>query len=90
MRLKFSCKFAETSESLQKLSTDERCSANRVSVKIRFYCTHMSVSGPILALAIRGTFARSLWIEAVGPSDPVLARRTDPGSLIAQFGGESR
>ena len=49
-----------------------------------------TISGPILALAIRGTFARSLWIEAVGPSDPVLARRTDPGSLIAQFGGESR
>ncbi|ESO90664.1 hypothetical protein LOTGIDRAFT_233665 [Lottia gigantea] len=46
--------------------------------------------GPVLALAIRGTFARSIWLDAVGPSDPVLARRTDPNSLCAQFGGESR
>ena len=46
--------------------------------------------GPILALAIRGTFARSLWLDAVGPSDPSLARRTDPMSLCALYGGDSR
>ena len=46
--------------------------------------------GPVLAIAIRGTFARTIWLDAVGPSDPALARRTDPNSLCAQFGGSSR
>ncbi|CAG2255348.1 unnamed protein product [Mytilus edulis] len=46
--------------------------------------------GPVLAISLRGTFARSIWLDAVGPSDPVLARRTDPNSLCALFGGESR
>ncbi|XP_046582634.1 dynein axonemal assembly factor 8-like [Haliotis rubra] len=46
--------------------------------------------GPVLAIALRGTFARSIWLDAVGPSDPALARRTDPMSLCAQFGGASR
>ena len=46
--------------------------------------------GAVLALCIRGTSARSLWLDAVGPSDPVLARRTDPNSLCALYGGESR
>ena len=46
--------------------------------------------GPVLAIALRGTFARSIWLDAVGPSDPILARRTDPNSLCALFGGESR
>ena len=46
--------------------------------------------GPILALAIRGTLARTLWLDAVGPADPVLARRTDPNSLCALYGGSSR
>ncbi|XP_013420923.1 uncharacterized protein LOC106181165 isoform X1 [Lingula anatina] len=46
--------------------------------------------GPILAIALRGTFARSIWLDAVGPSDPALARRTDPNSLCALYGGESR
>ena len=41
-------------------------------------------------LAIRGTHAQSLWIDAVGPSDPVLARKTDPESLTAKFGGDGR
>ncbi|GFO29899.1 nucleoside diphosphate kinase [Plakobranchus ocellatus] len=49
-----------------------------------------SVIGPVLALALRGTFARTIWLDAVGPSDPCLARRTDPNSLCAQFGGDSR
>lgn len=46
--------------------------------------------GPIVSLAIRGTYARDIWLEAVGPSDPILARRTDPNSLCALYGGESR
>lgn len=46
--------------------------------------------GAVLALCIRGTAARSLWLDAVGPSDPILARRTDPNSLCALYGGESR
>lgn len=46
--------------------------------------------GAVLALCIRGTSARSLWLDAVGPSDPVLARKTDPNSLCALYGGESR
>ncbi|KAK3107616.1 hypothetical protein FSP39_018349 [Pinctada imbricata] len=46
--------------------------------------------GPVLSIALRGTFARSIWLDAVGPSDPVLARRTDPNSLCALYGGDSR
>ncbi|KAK3592482.1 hypothetical protein CHS0354_014980 [Potamilus streckersoni] len=46
--------------------------------------------GPVLAIGIRGTFARSIWLDAVGPSDPALARRTDPNSLCALYGGASR
>lgn len=46
--------------------------------------------GAVLALCVRGTAARSLWLDAVGPSDPALARRTDPNSLCALYGGESR
>ena len=46
--------------------------------------------GPVLALALRGTFARTIWLDAVGPSDPALARKTDPNSLCALYGGESR
>ncbi|KAK3752174.1 hypothetical protein RRG08_059735 [Elysia crispata] len=52
--------------------------------------TSTSFLGPVLALALRGTFARTIWLDAVGPSDPCLARRTDPNSLCAQFGGDSR
>ena len=44
--------------------------------------------GPILAVGIRGTLARPVWLEELGPMDPVLARRTDPNSLIALFGGK--
>lgn len=46
--------------------------------------------GPVLALALRGVYARVIWLDAVGPSDPSLARRTDPRSLCALYGGESR
>ncbi len=52
--------------------------------------TMLNNIGPIVAMAVRGTFARSLWLDAVGPSDPALARRTDPTSLCALYGGESR
>lgn len=45
---------------------------------------------PVLCLALRGVHARSVWIDVIGPSDPVLARRTDPMSLCAQYGGQSR
>ncbi|XP_077985176.1 dynein axonemal assembly factor 8-like [Glandiceps talaboti] len=50
----------------------------------------MNTIGAIVALALRGHGARSKWLDAVGPSDPQLARRTDPQSLCAKFGGESR
>ncbi|XP_071807042.1 dynein axonemal assembly factor 8-like [Asterias amurensis] len=46
--------------------------------------------GPILAIAVRGAMARTRWLDAVGPTDPQLARRTDPHSLIALFGGKTR
>lgn len=46
--------------------------------------------GPVLALCIRGPFARTLWLDAIGPSDPALARKTDPNSLCALYGGSSR
>ena len=52
--------------------------------------TKLSQVGPVLALAVRGTFARSVWLDAVGPADPTLARRTDPMSLCALYGGNSR
>lgn len=46
--------------------------------------------GPVLAIAIRGTYSHSIWLETVGPLDPPLARRTDPNSLCALYGGASR
>ncbi|XP_071958654.1 dynein axonemal assembly factor 8-like [Antedon mediterranea] len=46
--------------------------------------------GPILAFALRGAKARIKCLNIVGPSDPQIARRTDPKSLIALFGGDSR
>ncbi|RUS90014.1 hypothetical protein EGW08_002201, partial [Elysia chlorotica] len=52
--------------------------------------TPASSLGPVLAIALRGTFARTIWLDAVGPSDPCLARRTDPNSLCAELGGDSR
>ena len=46
--------------------------------------------GPLLAIALRGASASKAWMHVVGPADPALARRTDPTSLCALFGGESR
>jgi nucleoside diphosphate kinase len=40
----------------------------------------------VVALAIRGTNAVQRWMDAVGPEDPQLARRTDPQSLRAVHG----
>ena len=45
---------------------------------------------PIVALALRGASAHTVWLEAVGPCDPVLARRTDINSLSAMYGGGVR
>ena len=45
---------------------------------------------PVLAMAIRGRCARQIWLDAVGPADPVLARITDPDSLMALYGGQTR
>ena len=45
---------------------------------------------PVLAVALRGAGARTVWVDVVGPSDPVLARRIDPNSLCALYGGDSR
>lgn len=46
--------------------------------------------GPVLAVALRGAGARTVWLEVVGPTDPMLARRIDPNSLCALYGGDSR
>eukprot|EP00057_Strongylocentrotus_purpuratus_P006231 XP_011660705.1 PREDICTED: uncharacterized protein LOC580349 isoform X3 [Strongylocentrotus purpuratus] len=45
---------------------------------------------PVVVLGIRGNLARTRWLDAVGPSDPQLAKRTDPYSLMALYGGTSR
>ena len=50
----------------------------------------VSVTVPLLALALRGAGARTVWLDIVGPSDPMLARRIDPNSLSALYGGDSR
>ena len=44
---------------------------------------------PILALALRGPNAMSVWADVVGPEDSTLARVTDPTSLSAVFGFSS-
>ncbi|CAB1341786.1 unnamed protein product [Coregonus sp. 'balchen'] len=38
---------------------------------------------PVLALAVRGPHARTVWQDVTGPSDPLLARKTDPASINA-------
>ncbi|KAJ1481218.1 hypothetical protein T484DRAFT_1808192, partial [Baffinella frigidus] len=43
-------------------------------------------STPLLVLAARGFEAGRIWGLAVGPEDPLVARRTDPDSLRAKFG----
>ena len=44
----------------------------------------------MLAVALRGAGARTLWLDVVGPSDPLLARHINPTSLSALYGGHSR
>ena len=41
---------------------------------------------PSLALAVRGVGAQGRWASAVGPDDPLVARKTDPRSLRATLG----
>ena len=43
----------------------------------------------VLVLALRGPFAVVTWNERAGPTDPTLAKRTDPSSLRARFGRHS-
>ncbi|XP_041735690.1 dynein axonemal assembly factor 8 isoform X3 [Coregonus clupeaformis] len=38
---------------------------------------------PVLALAVRGPHARTVWQDVTGPPDPLLARKTDPASINA-------
>lgn len=45
---------------------------------------------PVLLVAFRGPHALNIWRSMLGPADPALARRTDPASLNARFGGETR
>ncbi|CEM15460.1 unnamed protein product [Vitrella brassicaformis CCMP3155] len=45
---------------------------------------------PTLILALRGPFALTKWHAIQGPADPTLARRTDPSSLNALYGGQDR
>jgi len=47
-------------------------------------------TGPVLAIAVRGFEARTVWLDMIGPFDPVLARRIDPNSLSALYGGDCR
>ncbi|XP_043089942.1 dynein axonemal assembly factor 8 isoform X2 [Puntigrus tetrazona] len=44
-------------------------------------CSHQ----PVLIMAFRGPHANSVWQEITGPSDPQLARRTDPASINALY-----
>ena len=42
-------------------------------------------NSPIVAIAIRGPNALSLWLDEVGPQDSYIACRTDPNSLRALY-----
>ncbi|KAK3532728.1 hypothetical protein QTP86_028097, partial [Hemibagrus guttatus] len=53
-------------------------------------CAVLGMSGqrwcsqqPLLIMAIRGPYARAVWQEITGPSDPMLARKADPASINA-------
>ena len=50
----------------------------------------LGIGQPVLLLAVRGLGALGTWRAMVGPTDPLLARRTGPLSLNARFGGWSR
>ena len=43
--------------------------------------------GPLLAIAIRGPFAKQRWMNEMGVEDPELARKINPRSLMALYGG---
>jgi nucleoside diphosphate kinase len=71
------------------------------TVLFRVFQSGLSLSGlrlvyetgnnePRLVVVLRGNNAIMKWIEEIGPSDPVLARTTDPVSLRALFGGDTR
>jgi len=60
------------------------------ALKAKSAADTVPVVEPVLALALRGAGARAVWLDVVGPSDPMLARRIDPNSLCALFGGDSR
>ena len=58
--------------------------------KAKFAGDSVPVIGPVLAIALRGASARSMWLDVVGPCDPVIARRINSNSLCALYGGNSR
>jgi len=47
------------------------------------------VSGPVMAIEIRGENALNRWLDLIGPVDPTTARSSAPGSLRAHFGTDS-
>ncbi|KAG7316913.1 hypothetical protein KOW79_019211 [Hemibagrus wyckioides] len=60
------------------------------STELLAHCAGLGISvqrwfsqQPVLIMAIRGPYARSVWQEITGPSDPMLARKTDPASVNA-------
>eukprot|EP00929_Paragymnodinium_shiwhaense_P105041 TRINITY_DN6992_c0_g5_i1.p1 TRINITY_DN6992_c0_g5~~TRINITY_DN6992_c0_g5_i1.p1 ORF type:complete len:1721 (+),score=462.82 TRINITY_DN6992_c0_g5_i1:53-5215(+) len=50
----------------------------------------LRVGGPVLAVALRAPHALAIWRRVLGPADPELARRTDPDSINARYGGIRR
>lgn len=71
---------------MQNAATGNKIAEDQISVDLK----RINTVGPTLAIGLRGNVARTRWLDAVGPSDPQLARRTDPKSLMALFGGVSR
>jgi len=47
------------------------------------------VSGPVLAIEMKGEKALSRWLDLIGSADPAAARCSAPASLRAQFGTDS-
>lgn len=43
-----------------------------------------------MAVSVRGCTAHRKLVSLLGPRDPVLAKRTDPSSISAVYGGGSR
>lgn len=78
---------------IRVLYADQRILTNPSAIHPQQHTASNADTGsdlPVLALALRGSDARSTWLNAVGPSDPILAQRTDPKSLMASYGGTSR